>query len=57
MAHALCMLKTLGYTRTQTQTHTHTHKEYVTLISFPWQKWLLERAQVLGHKYVRLVFR
>ena len=40
MAHALCMLGT------------NTHSEYVMLIAFPRQKWLLERASVLRHTCV-----
>jgi len=36
---------------------TGTHSEYVMLIAFPLQQWLLERAAVLRYKYIAcLVF-
>jgi hypothetical protein len=31
---------------------TNTHSEYVILIAFPLQKWLLERASASSYKYV-----
>ena len=30
---------------------TNTHSQYVTLIAFPLQQWLQERASVLGYTY------
>ena len=41
MAHAHCMLGTLGHT------HTHTHTQYGVLIAFPLQRWLQESASML----------
>jgi hypothetical protein len=34
---------------THTHTHTHTHTQYVILIVFPLQQWLLERASMLRY--------
>ena len=51
-AHAPCMPKTFGYTRTQPHTR---HTEYVTLVPFPWQQWLCEGALMLGYKCVTLM--
>ena len=31
---------------------TNTHSEYVILISFPLQQWLLERASVLSYTHI-----
>jgi hypothetical protein len=31
---------------------TDTHSEYVTLIAFPWQTWLRERALILSYTYI-----
>ena len=31
---------------------THTHSEYVTLIAFPRQQWLCERASMLRYTYI-----
>jgi len=35
---------------------TYTHSEYVTIIVFPWQEWLYERASILGYTYIVYVF-
>ena len=43
-AHAHCMLVTEGYK--------HTHNGCVTVIAFPLQKWLHERASMLRYKYL-----
>jgi len=37
---------------THTHTHTHTHSEYLILIAFPLQRWLRERAPMLGYIYI-----
>ena len=42
MAHAHCMLGTLGYK--------HTLSQYVILITFLLQQWLLERTSMLRYK-------
>jgi hypothetical protein len=31
---------------------THKHSEYVTLVTFPLQQWLHERASVLGYTWI-----
>ena len=37
---------------TNTHIHTHTHSEYATIIAFPLQQWLHERASFLRYKYI-----
>jgi hypothetical protein len=34
---------------------TNTHSEYVTLIAFPMQQWLHERASMLRYNYVAYI--
>jgi hypothetical protein len=35
---------------------THTHSEYITLIAFPRQQWLRERASVVRYAYITCHF-
>ena len=34
---------------------TNTHSEYVTLIAFPLQQWLRERASILRYTYIACI--
>jgi hypothetical protein len=52
MAHAHCVLDNLSYTHT----HTLTHSQYVTLIAFPLQQWLHERATMLLVRKLHVLF-
>jgi len=48
-----CWITKTTQTHTQsTQSHTLTHSKYVTLIAFPLQQWLQERASMLHYTYV-----
>jgi hypothetical protein len=37
---------------TKARIYTHTHTQYLTLIAFPRQEWLRERASVLRYTYI-----
>ena len=49
MAQAHCMLDTKGYK--------YTHSGCVTLIAFPLQQWLHERASLLRYTYIERLVR